>query len=806
VWLAFSLGLISAAAIGYEILLMRLYSIVLWHNFAYMIISVALLGYSASGVYLAFRISGITERYIYAYTINATLFGFFSVVGFAVAQIVPFNPLEIAWDIGQQTRLLAIYLSLFLPFFFAANCVGLTLARYSNNIASIYLCNLIGAGFGALGIITGLVFFFPSTCLEMIGAAGFASAALACFDNRFERLKRFRWIFGFIAALSLFVWPNQWLKPQPSQYKQMSQALLANEAKIIDSRSSPLGLVSVVESPVIPFRYAPGLSLNNTVEPPEQLAIFTDGGSMSAITRNSEDRAQLAYLDYLTWALPFHLLDNPSVLVIGAGGGVDVLMAQYFKASSIDAVELNPQVVDIVRRVYASFAGNIYSAKNVRIHIAEGRGFVAGSEREFDLIQAPLIHSFSASSAGVGALSENYLYTVEALGVYLGKLKNNGYLVITGWLKLPPRDSLKLFATAIEALESSGVADPIKQLVLIRSWNTVTLLLKNGELTQKDNDIIRAFCRARSFDIARLPGLKESEANVSNILEEPYLFNGALALLGQERRSFLERYKFNIVPSTDDSPYFFRFFKWAALPEILSKGRWGGFSLLEHGYLVLTVTLVQVALVCVIFITSLYIVTRRRRPSALALVRVGLYFASLGLGFMFIEIVFIQKFILFLNHPLHSVAVVLGSFLIFAGFGSGCSSLIPGRYYKTRNFPIKLAVSGIALIVLIYMAILPQLFSFLFLFSGAVKILISILLIAPLAFFMGMPFPLGLTYVATKVPELVPWAWGVNGAASVMGAILATILSIHFGFSTVLIIAVILYACLFFPLLLEKND
>lgn len=431
---------------------------------------------------------------------------------------------------------------------------------------------------------------------------------------------------------------------------------------------------------------------------------------------------------------------------------------------------------------------------------------MVGSEKQFDLIQAPLIHSFSASSAGVGALSANYLYTVEALGLYLEKLKNDGYLVITGWLKLPPRDSLKLFATAIDALKIFGEADPFKQLVLIRSWNTVTLLLKNGELTQKDIDIIRSFCRARSFDIARLPGLKESEANVSNILEEPYFFEGALALLGPERQSFIDRYKFNISPATDDRPYFFRFLKWASLPEILSKGRMGGFSLLEHGYLVLIATLAQAALVCAIFITPLYIVSRRRHPSVSGLVGTGLYFMSLGLGFMFIEIVFIQKFILFLNHPLHSVAVVLGSFLIFAGLGSGCSPFMPGRFLKTRNFQIKFAVSGIALFVMIYMVILPQLFILLYSLSVAAKIVISILLIAPLAFFMGMPFPLGLTYTATKAPKLVPWAWGVNGAASVLGAIGAAIFSIHFGFSTLLIMAVTLYIGAPFFLFPKKRD
>jgi SAM-dependent methyltransferase len=770
----FAVALLSAAAMGYEVLLTRLFSIIQWHHFAYMMISVALLGYGAAGTFVALVQRPLLARFDAVFAGGAVLFGISAVAGFSLAQRVGFNPLEILWDPGQPLRLLVIYGLLFVPFFCAATCVCLTFTRFAGEPHRIYSFDILGAGTGSLGILAALFLLTPTDALKLLGALGFAAAALALVRGGTPS-RRLAAVLLTAAMVVPIVIPADWISLRPSEYKELSQTLHIDGTRIVAERSSPLGLVTVVESARVPFRHAPGLSLNATMEPPPQLAVFTDGDGLSALTRYDGRREPLAYLDLLTSAVPFHLLERPRVLVLGAGAGADVLQAIYHGARTIDAVELNPQIVDLVQRRFADFSGAPYSAPGVRIHVGEARGFVASHRDRFDLIQVALLDAFGASSAGLYALSESYLYTVEALQEYLQRLEPGGLLAITRWVNLPPRDILKLFATAVVALERNG-APAAQQLALIRGWKTATLLVKNGAFTPADIAALREFCRARSFDVAYFPGVDAAETNRYNVLDQRDFHEGALALLGADRETFIERYKFSIAPATDDRPYFFRYFKWRTLPELLALKERGGLPLLEWGYPVLIATLVQAFVASVLLILlPLGAIARRTEDGAMppvSVVRVAAYFLSIGFAFMFVEIAFIQKFLLLLSHPLYAVAVVLCSFLLFAGLGSRYSGRLRMDDGKVFRRPVTGAVAAIGAFSLIYLVVLPEFFRLLMPLPDALKILLSIVLIAPLAFAMGMPFPLGLARTAGGAPFLVPWAWGVNGCASVVAAIL----------------------------------
>ena len=791
-----AVALISAAALAYEILLMRLLSIILWHHFAYMIISLALLGYGASGAVLSLAQGALQRRFAPLFSAAAAAFGLSAIVCFALAQRVPFNPLEILWDPRQPAYLLAVYLLLLLPFLCAGACVCMALSRFRGMVPRIYSFDIIGAGAGSLGVVALLFVLTPADTLKLIGALGWIAAAVAWLECGSPK----RWpaaLLMALAGLSLLL-PSAWVEPAMSPYKELSQTLRIPEARVVEQTSSPLGLVSVVESPRIALRHAPGLSLNATAEPPPQLGVFVDGEGLNALTRFDTRRDSLAYLDQLTSALPYHLLRQPRVLVLGAGAGADVLQAHFHGASRIDAVELNPQVVDLVRRRFADYSGGIYSTI-AHVRVAEARGFVAASEERYDLIQVALLDSFSASSAGLYALSENYLYTVEAVQDDLRHLRSGGLLAFTRWVTLPPRDALKLFAAAVVALERSGVADPGSQLALVRSWKTVTLLVKNGAFSHADIAAIKAFCAARSFDVAFYPGMQAEEANRYNVVEAPDLFDGATALLGAGREEFLRSYKFHVVPATDDKPHFFHFFKWRALPELISLKGQGGLPLLEWGYPVLVATLVQsVAASGLLIALPLAWVSRvgarHRKPlrRAASRGRVLVYFLALGFAFMFIEIAFIQKFVLFLSHPLYAVAVVLFAFLLFAGVGSRASRRLAEGPRTLRN-PVAAVALAIAVSAALCLILLPWLFQHAMGLPDAARILISAALIAPLAFFMGMPFPLGLARVEATDARLIAWAWGINGCASVTGAVLATLLAIHVGFAAVVVAALVLY-------------
>ncbi|AQV93870.1 spermidine synthase [Cupriavidus necator] len=798
----FALALLSGAALGYEILLMRLFSIIQWHHFAYMMISVALLGYGAAGALVALARQTLIRQFVPVFAGGALLFGLGAMVCFALAQQVTFNPLEILWDPSQPLRLVLIYLLLFVPFLCAATSICLCFSRFHAQVPRIYSFDILGAGLGCLGIIVALFVLDPVDALRLVGTAGMSAAALACVECRWHR----PWLPALLlsAAIVPAAVPGNWIALRPSEYKELSQALRIGDARVVAQRSSPLGLVTVVESPTIPLRHAPGLSLNATQEPPPQLAVFTDGDGLSALDHYDGRREPLAYLGDLTSALPYHLLQGPDVLVLGSGAGADVLQAVYHGASAVDAVELNPQVIDLVQGRFAAFSGKPYSTAGVRVFAGEARGFLAASTKHYDLIQVALLDSFSTSSAGLYALSESYLYTVEAFQGYLRHLRPGGLLAITRWVTLPPRDIPKLFATAVEAMEGAGVADPSRRLALVRGWKTATLVVKNGEFSAADLAALLEFCRARSFDVEYHPGIQPGQANRYNVLDQPYFYDAAQALLGPGRDGFLSRYKFDVRPATDDRPYFFHFFKWRTLPELLSLKAQGGLPLLEWGYPVLVATLLQATAAAGLLIgIPLWILRRRAGPQPggdgtavrrLPEWRAGVYFLAVGLGFMFVEIAFIQKFILFLSHPLYAVAVVLCAFLCFAGLGSRYAPRMPARAGQDRGRrQAALAVSGICAASLIYLVALPAVFRLLIGLPDPARIGVSVLLIAPLAFLMGMPFPLGLARVAARDESLVPWAWGINACASVVAAVLATLVAIHAGFTVVVLVALLLY-------------
>src|SRR5438132_1195042 len=414
-----AVALLSAGALAYEVLLTRLFSIVQWHHYAYMVISIALLGYGASGAFLALVGDGLRRHLGAAFAAGAALFAVSAVTSFAVAERLPFNALAVIWEPRQLLFLPILYTLFALPFFGAATCIGLALAAFPERVGRIYRYDLIGAAAGAIGLMLALFVLFPDTALRLVALLGLRAAALGISLRESGAIRKGRAAACSAAAIAACAaLPPSWTALHLSEYKGLSQALLVPGAKVLAEDSSPLGLLTVVSSPTIPLRHAPGLSLSNATEPPAQLGVFTDGDGLTAITAFDGRREPLDYLDATPTALPYHLLRKPDVLILGAGGGADVLLA--------------------------------------------------------------LLHD----------------------------------------------------AQPVAALERRGTSEPGRHLALIRSWNTATLLVKNGPLTGKDVENIRRFADERAFDLAFLPGMTREEANRFNILDRPYFFDGAVALLG----------------------------------------------------------------------------------------------------------------------------------------------------------------------------------------------------------------------------------------------------------------------------------
>ncbi len=796
----YSIAVLSAAALGYEILLVRLLSIIQWHHYAAMIISLALLGYGVSGTVLALFQKRLLQWFRFYYLTNIVLFGLTSLLCFLVAQQWSFHPEELLFSVGQWRNLVFIYLSLAVPFFFAANAIGLALICYREQLSKLYAADLIGAGLGSLAIILVLFFVFPDTALRFISLLGLMAALIAAVET--GPVKRPAWMLLLVLLVIPIILPGVWLQPSLSPYKDLSQALRVTGTSIIDQRSSPLGLIAVMESTKIPLRYAPEASLHLASEPPAQLGVFIDGNGPTVITRVSEE-SHLDYLAQFTSALPYALKEPENVLVLGAGGGTAVLQGLQLGAQEVTAVELNPQIIGLVKTTYADYAGHLYNDERVQVINREARGFLTASDQQFDLIQLPLPGGVGASATGLYSLSEDYLHTVEAFRYYLDHLTPDGYLMINSWVKLPPRDTLKIIATAIAALKEMGVREIDQHLAVIRGWQTSGVLIKKDNFSTEEIEALKAFCKQRSFDVSFYPGITREEVNRFNLLSEPFYYLGTRALLGKDANRYLGEYKFNLTPARDNRPFFYHYFKWDSLREILSLYGRGGAALIDTGYLVSVATLLQAILASMFLVLlPVYFFQRNRslQQHSISRSKVLVYFTALGLAFLFIEIAFIQKLMLFLHHPLYAVAVALTAFLIFAGLGSAWSQRqldIKG----TLTIGIVRPVIVIFLLGLSYLLLLDKLFAGAIQLPDSVRVFISIAIIAPLAFCMGIPFPRGLTQLGQQAPELMPWAWGINGCASVISAVLASLIAIHIGFNAVIVIAILLYiiAAQYFP-------
>lgn len=573
-----------------------------------------------------------------------------------------------------------------------------------------------------------------------------------------------------------------WL-PMPvgmSEYKALEKTLAMAGAEIVSTRFHPLGRVDVVRCEAL--RVAPGLSLAYNGPMPAQAVLFVDGEGGSAINLAEPDDPAMAFLEWLPSAAPYQMGRPGNVLVIGAGGGTELQQARRFGVSIVTGLEVHPLV--------AALTGS---------EVADGRAFVRGSDATFDLIQISLLDSMSASMTGVGSANESWLYTTESMDELIGALTEAGTVCVTRWLKVPARDNIRMFATAVAALERRGVEEPGAHLVFLRGWSTGTLLVKRTAFRDDEVAALRAWADRAVLDVDWFPGVARSDVNRRNIMAEPVYYEAARAIVSMERESFYNRYSFDVRPVTDDRPYFFHHFRWSTAGEMARL--WGRqwVPLMEWGYVVLVVTLVQ-ATVCAAVLIGLPVFWGRRRRDGGAETGAGwpvlVYFGCLGLGFMFVEIALLQKCALFLGHPLTSATLVIATFLGFAGVGAAQV----GRGTNDARWPAFV----VAAVVLVYTALLASVFGWCHGWPLAWRAVFIVGLLAPLAVAMGMMFPLGLGRVT---PLRLPWAWAVNGCCSVIGAALAAVLAMDFGSVAVLTCGAAMYAvagCVY-PRLRSRN-
>ena len=771
---------VSAATIGLELALMRDLSLRYWSHFAYMVISVALLGFGASGTFIALFRRRILKR-PGAWFCAATMAFSASIFPCRLAAArVPLDVRYLAWDLAQIGNIVAIELLMFVPLFLAGVVVGVALLDAPQRISGHYAANLVGSGLGAV-MSVALMYVMPVSgqFLVMSAAGCFAFAVLLPWRRAGAVVLGV--LVGGAVAVFAYISPPETI----SQYKMLAQIPNWGETEVVHQSFGPLGRIDVLGGRAI--HYAPGLSLQFMREIPPHVLLIVDGDQTSAVydPAGIED---WEFKDYTTAAAAYHLRKRPEVCIIGAGGGADIGLAVFHGSKRIVALEINDQVIDAMGGPLKLRGGGIYTRGGVTVLNHEARGYFVSAGESFDVIQLPMIDAFGASGAGLYATRESYLYTVESMAAMYDNLAADGVLAITRWARTPPRDELRIFDTAAEMLRAEGL-DPGGRLAMIRSWATVTVMVFRQAITPDEADAIGEFCAGRSFDLCYLPGLSKSRANRHHLLDEPYYFQAAAALLGPHRDEFLDDYIFAVDATTDDRPYFFHSFRWRAMEEF--RRQLGGASpaFLEIGYLMIVAALAQA------IVLGVLLVVLPLAPGIGALrgykhraVSLG-FFSLVGAGFMLLEMGFFQKLILYLAHPIYSAAVVIAAFLIFSGAGSWISRLWPLA-------PRRLAAAGAAAVAalgLLYMAAMDGWLGLTQSQAPPVRFIVAALTIAPLAVAMGHVFPSGLRHLGRSGPKLIPWAWAANGFASVVATVAAPLIAMSFGFTVLTVAAVACY-------------
>ncbi len=754
---------ISAATLLLEITLTRLFSLVFWYHFAFMAVGLALLGFGASGTALAMLPALREDPNLVAYW-SALLFGPFTFLAALALNVIPFDAYRIAVEPVQVFFLAAQFLVLVFPFFASGLCTGALLAGDPVRAGLLYGSSLAGSGIGALLAVPLVGSIGGGGALALAGVIGSVAAPLFARKS----LRRWSGAGAVVVALLLLVRPIAGWEVKLSPYKALSQALQVPGARKVWTGWSVLGRVDVVESPVI--RYAPGLSYLFAPGPPPQIGVTLDGENLMGIVRSGLKAAE--FTEYLPSSVVYRLRRG-RILVLNMGGGLEVLSALHHGARKVMAVEPDAHVA----RAVWEFGGGILQDPRVEVVIEHVRTFVRRTSLNFDVIQLSLSEGFQVIASGATSLVESYSYTVEAFQDYYNRLAPGGFLVITRWLQLPPSEELRAWTIAVEALVRLGVPHPERHLAALRSMNTATILVKHGELTRQEIKVIRAFAASRRLDLVYLPGILPEETNRYYRLPGNEYYKTFRSVLGQQRGQFLRHYPFDVRAPSDDRPFFFHFFRWQQVPQVLALwGRtWQPFG--GGGYLIL-VALLGIAILASLALILLPFWGSREQRAYAGRVPVGSTFFLLGIGFLFVEIPLIQRLILYLGAPTYSMALVTGTLLVASGFGSLSSPRLE-RWWPIPLVLVVIAVAGTA-------AFLPRLLLVTLGEPLSFRVALAVASLFPTGFLMGLPFATLVRRIGARTPSLVPWAWAINGCSSVVSAFLAALLALSAGFTAIL--------------------
>ena len=755
-------ALVSASVLVTQLTLTRLFSATMHYHFAFLAISLALLGSGAGGVlvHLLGQRLHPPARWL---SIGAVLFGLSTVAALAVILRNPLWPLESR--LVTLGRLTAIYAAAALPFLMAGAVVALAVTRYAPDMGRLYMFDLGGAAAGCLLVIPSLDAVGAVNTLLLASVMGWAAAALfqplAAMDRRHGLLLGMSG--GALLALTAANVATGGLDVRKAKG-------LIEEGSVLFAEWNSFSRVTVWGSLSDP-------AVHVMIDADATTLVLKDGGTHPERHRHLVDRVE---------SLAYELKPGADVLIIGSGGGAEVVMARLFGARRITAVEVNPIIArDVMsREPYRGYSGAIYEQTGVRLVVDEARSFIRSTAGSYDVIQATMVDTWAATAAGAFALTENNLYTVEAFKDFAARLDDDGILCVTRWHLDPPDQLMRLASVARAMMAELGIGEAARRIVVVRGLPApgetrapATFLFKKDGFTDEEVRRLETVAAERAWELLYTP-LTRPGSDLTRLIraEDPGAVWDALPA--------------NVEPTRDNSPFFFNTVRFTRLGEILRLDReWRKTNL---GTLVLLALLLLTSLLTAALILGPLAwwrgrVLADRSASALPWL---LGFGGLGLGFILIEVVLVQKCILFLGQPTYSLTVVLFSLLAFSGLGSFLSRRVPASRLAAS---LTSSLTAVAVLACLAAAALSPLFYRLVHLPHSLRIVVTVLALAPLGLALGVPMPTAVRLLAGRRPEIIPWAWGVNGATSVTGSVAAVVIALAAGFDQALLVAAAAY-------------
>jgi spermidine synthase len=753
--------LASLAVLLLELSLMRLFSATMHYHYAFIAISLALFGSGAAGVAIAVLPERFRERPLLRAGQAAAAMAPATALALCVALLVP-KPAPVPEAPAGALPVFGIvclYLACALPFLCGGAAIAYALIGGGTPLFRLYRADLLGAAAGGLLLV------------PLLDRLGGIDTVL---------------VVPVLAALSSLLFARAGGGAQVGSLAVLAAAVVLLASNVAFGFLSIGDVKGVRNRDLVFSRWNSFSRVTVSAQNEERfLLVFIDADAATPITRNAGYTGLHLEKKETITALPYYILTRPEVLVLGPGGGDDVLMARLFEAPKVDAVEINPIIArDIVSaEPFRTYAAGLFELPGVRLIVDDARSFARRSGDRYDLIEATLVDTWAATATGAFSLTENYLYTVEAFRDFAARLRPDGLLAFTRWYFEPPDQMLRLAGLALEVMREQGVTDPERRLMVFRDRLSPEgrapglLLWKMSPFTDEEID--------------RLEGTAAYGEHVPLYTPRTRPDNDFWHLIppaGRER--FYVSYPTNVRPTTDDAPFFFNTLR----PRDLLRTREAPLEWRKTnaGTMVLFLSLALATLLVLLFVFGPLLLRRGQAlgGAGAAGFRLLLVFALIGAGFMVTEIVLVQKLILFLGAPVYALTVGLVGILFFSGLGSGWSGRI-GDVRLTGVLRALLAAAGA--VILGYAYLVSRLFDALVHLERPLRIAVATAAIAPLAVLLGMLMPSALRRVQALNPALLPWAWGVNGGVSVLGSIGAIVLGLAFGFTAALWTAAGLY-------------